>query len=94
MVERIYYQIYWDNKDRIRFSAIELASLVKNLAQDLEELSVQGHQLRLKLKDDVEVKIGFDPFIQVSSPSLESTQNVWKRIKTILDNLNGVKEGV
>ena len=90
---RLYYQIYWDDRERTRFNAKELASIIKVLAWVMEEFSVHGHQLRLKLKDDVEVKIGFDPFIQVSSPSLEFTQSTWERIKTTLDSLSTIQEG-
>lgn len=82
---RLFYQIYWDDRLRPRFEAGELAALVKAVAPEMEELHVQGHQLRLRLAGDVEVKIGFDPFVQVSAPRLDDAKRVFDRLRPVLD---------
>ena len=85
----MYYQIYWDDKERIRFKPEELAAIVKSVAGEMESLEVQGHQLRVKLQGDVEVKVGFDPFIQVSSPSPEKTTEVWEKLARYIESCEG-----
>ncbi|MEB3861492.1 MAG: hypothetical protein GSR84_04640 [Desulfurococcales archaeon] len=85
---RLYYQIYWDDKSRPYFKPEELASIVRAVADGLESLIVERHQLKLHLDGDVEVKVGFDPFIQVSSPTPEKTTEVWEKLEPIV-----MKEG-
>lgn len=89
MKARLYYQIYWDDKSKPFFKPEELASIVRAVADGLESLIVESHQLKLYLNGDVEVKIGFNPFIQVSSPTPEKTTEVWEKLKHIV-----IKEGV
>ncbi len=80
---RLYYQIYWDDKERVSFKPDELAALVKAVAPELEGMVVQRHQMRLMLANDVEVKIGFDVFVQVSSPNLEDTKRVFDKLRSV-----------
>ena len=86
---RLYYQIYWDDAERMRFSPEQLASIVRAVAGEMERLEVQHHQLRIMLDGDVEVKVGFDPFIQVSSPSPEKTTEIWEKLRPIIEREGG-----
>ncbi len=91
MYVRKYYQIYADFRVPIRDGRV-LASILNALAP-LEEVQVLHHQTRIVLPGDVEVKVGYDPFIQVSSPDWDRTVKTFEKIEKTLQKLVGEVKG-
>jgi len=81
---RKYYQVYADLNVNVRRPDI-LAAIVNSLAP-MQKIEIQGHQTRIILEGDVEVKIGYDPFIQVSCPDHEKTIQTFNKILTAIKN--------
>ena len=82
---RLFYQIYWDNKKLMMFSPSELAGIIKALAGDLVLFNpYKPGQMVLMLRDNVEVKVGYNRFVHISSPDPSAVEQVWQRISTVL----------
>ena len=82
---RLFYQIYWDNKKLALFTPNELAGIIKALAEDLVLFNpYKPGQMVLMLRDNVEVKVGYNRFIHISSPDPSTVEQVWQRINRVL----------
>jgi len=89
IVRRQYYQIYVEFE---RNPGIEkLFASVINALHPIEEIKVQSHQIVIyKDNRDIEVKVGYDPYIQVSTPFQNKTKAIFdeimNEIKTLWDD--------
>ena len=50
---RLYYQVYWDDKERGCFKPEELAKIVRAIASSMVEMDIQQHQIRYMLEGDL-----------------------------------------
>ncbi len=84
LIQRQYFQVYADFNYYLRSPRL-LAAIINALVP-LKEIQIQSHQTRVLLEGDVEVKIGYDPFIQVSCPDDALAKKTFNKILESLRN--------
>ena len=84
---RLFYQIYWDNGKNTLFTPNELADIIRVLAPDLVLFNPyrKPGQLVMLLNGNVEVKVGYNRFVHISSPDPDTAQQVWQRVSNVIN---------
>ncbi len=78
LFNRIYYQVYAEWNYNPKVAALLLEAVTRKL--ELERLEYQTHQIRIMAEQNTEIKIGRDPFIQISSPDEDFLMKLWRDI--------------
>ncbi|RLC82765.1 MAG: hypothetical protein DRI61_01340 [Chloroflexi bacterium] len=90
LIRRQYHQIYVDLNSRLNTE--KLFAAVINALHPIEELKVQSHQIVIYRNNrEVEVKVGYGPYVQVSTPDEELTTLIFKDIMKSIEALWGAE---
>ena len=85
-IRRLYHQVYFETDRPIR-NPVLFADIIRTIFQetDVEELEVRLNGTRILTKNDVEIKIGYDPWIQVSAKNQKTATAIANKLIEVIE---------